>query len=101
MESIRQNEPDGAIRCSPRFDVLSSAELEGFDRMTEATIIRAAVLRLYPNQQQAAALRRWQGGLRYVWNAALEDQAGAIPPVPQGETRILKRAARESNRALV
>jgi hypothetical protein len=33
----------------------------------------------------------WTGG----------DQAGAIPPVPQDETRILKRAARESYRALV
>ncbi|UCU92175.1 transposase [Hydrogenophaga taeniospiralis] len=32
----------------------------------------------------------WTGG----------DQAGAIPPVPQVETRILKRAPRESNRAL-
>ena len=28
-------------------------------------------------------------------------QAGAIPPVPQGEARILKRAARESNRVIV
>jgi putative transposase len=33
----------------------------------------------------------WTGG----------DQAGVIPPVPQVETRILKRAARQSNRALV
>lgn len=40
--------------------------------MTEAKITRAAVLRLYPNRQQASALRRWQGGLRYVWNAALD-----------------------------
>lgn len=40
--------------------------------MTTATITRAAVLRLYPNRQQAAALRRWQGGLRYVWNSALD-----------------------------
>lgn len=40
--------------------------------MSDAKITRAAVLRLYPNQQQASALRRWQGGLRYVWNAALD-----------------------------
>lgn len=32
----------------------------------------------------------WTGG----------DQAGEIPPVPQVETRILKRAARQSNRVL-
>lgn len=25
-------------------------------------------MRLYPNRAQAAALRRWQGGLRYLWN---------------------------------
>ncbi len=35
-------------------------------------ITRAAVLRLYPNLAQAACLRRWQGGLRYVWNSALD-----------------------------
>ena len=40
--------------------------------MSGAKITRAAVLRLYPNQQQASSLRRWQGGLRYVWNAALD-----------------------------
>ena len=40
--------------------------------MMSPTITRATVLRLYPNQQQASALRRWQGGLRYVWNAALD-----------------------------
>lgn len=40
--------------------------------MTEAKINRAAVVRLYPNQLQASALRRWQGGLRYVWNTALD-----------------------------
>jgi transposase len=32
----------------------------------------------------------WTGG----------DQAGAIPPVPQDETRILKQAPHTSNRAL-
>lgn len=31
-------------------------------------INRAVVVRLYPNRGQAAALRRWQGGLRFVWN---------------------------------
>lgn len=37
--------------------------------MTDTTLInRAAVVRLYPNRVQAAALRRWQGGLRFVWN---------------------------------
>lgn len=37
--------------------------------MTDTTLInRAAVIRLYPNREQAAALRRWQGGLRFVWN---------------------------------
>jgi putative transposase len=40
--------------------------------MSAVTITRAAVLRLYPNQEQASSLRRWQGGLRYVWNAALD-----------------------------
>ena len=37
--------------------------------MTDTALInRAAVIRLYPNRAQAAALRRWQGGLRFVWN---------------------------------
>lgn len=37
--------------------------------MTDTPLInRAAVIRLYPNREQAAALRRWQGGLRFVWN---------------------------------
>lgn len=37
--------------------------------MTDTTLInRAAVIRLYPNREQAAALRRWQGGLRRLWN---------------------------------
>jgi len=37
--------------------------------LTTSTLInRAAVIRLYPNREQAAALRRWQGGLRFVWN---------------------------------
>jgi putative transposase len=40
--------------------------------MSAPAITRATVLRLYPNQQQASSLRRWQGGLRYVWNAALD-----------------------------
>lgn len=40
--------------------------------MSEAKIPRAVVVRLYPNHQQACALRRWQGGLRYVWNTALD-----------------------------
>jgi putative transposase len=34
-------------------------------------IHKAAILRLYPNRQQAASLRRWSGGLRFVWNATL------------------------------
>ena len=40
--------------------------------MSAPAITQATVLRLYPNQQQASSLRRWQGGLRYVWNAALD-----------------------------
>ena len=40
--------------------------------MSATTINRAAILRLYPNREQAASLRRWQGGLRYVWNNALD-----------------------------
>lgn len=36
----------------------------------DSLINRAAVIRLYPNREQAAALRRWQGGLRRVWNDA-------------------------------
>lgn len=40
--------------------------------MSAPKITRAAILRLYPNQTQASSLRRWQGGLRYVWNAALD-----------------------------
>jgi len=37
--------------------------------MTDTTLTnRAAVIRLYPNREQAAALRRWQGGLRRLWN---------------------------------
>lgn len=51
-------------------------------------ITRGALVRLYPNRAQAAALRRWQGGLRFVWNhtwawcqtqRALEDGAGKWP----------------------
>lgn len=42
------------------------------DHMSASVIKRAAVLRLYPNQQQVSSLRRWQGGLRYVWNAVLD-----------------------------
>lgn len=36
--------------------------------MTDNLIARATTARLYPNRTQAAALRRWQGGLRFVWN---------------------------------
>lgn len=40
--------------------------------MNTSTIInRAAIVRLYPNREQAAVLRRWQGGLRFVWNETL------------------------------
>ena len=35
-------------------------------------ISKACVLRIYPNQSQAASLRRWQGGLRKIWNLTLE-----------------------------
>ena len=46
-------------------------EIDGTIAMTETALInRAAVIRLYPNREQAAALRRWQGGLRFVWNNA-------------------------------
>jgi putative transposase len=31
---------------------------------------RGIVVRLYPNRTQAAKLRQWQGGLRFVWNHA-------------------------------
>lgn len=34
-------------------------------------ISRAVVARLYPNRVQAASLRRWQGGLRRIWNESL------------------------------
>jgi putative transposase len=34
-----------------------------------SAITRAAVARLYPTRTQAALLRRWQGGLRFVWNS--------------------------------
>jgi putative transposase len=34
-------------------------------------IHKAAILRLYPNREQGASLRRWTGGLRFVWNATL------------------------------
>jgi putative transposase len=47
-------------------------ELENADAMSACTITRAAILRLYPTREQAASLRRWQGGLRYVWNSALD-----------------------------
>ena len=44
-------------------------EVEGTDRVSEAAPInRAVIVRLYPNRAQASALRRWQGGLRFVWN---------------------------------
>jgi putative transposase len=44
--------------------------MQGADGVSDTALInRAAVIRLYPNQVQAAALRRWQGGLRFVWNA--------------------------------
>lgn len=34
-------------------------------------ITRAAVIRLYLNREQAALIRRWQGGLRRIWNESL------------------------------
>jgi putative transposase len=41
--------------------------------MTDVALIScAAVIRLYPNRAQSGALRRWQGGLRYVWNNVLD-----------------------------
>jgi len=45
--------------------------MEGAHGMSEK-MTRAALLRLYPNREQAALLRRWQGSLRYVWNQALD-----------------------------
>jgi Helix-turn-helix domain len=44
-----------------------TAALEGVD----GVIHKAAILRLYRNRQQATSLRRWTGGLRFVWNATL------------------------------
>jgi hypothetical protein len=41
--------------------------LEGVDRVIHKT----AILRLYLNRQQATSLRRWTGGLRFVWSATL------------------------------
>ena len=35
-------------------------------------ISKSCVLRIYPNQSQAASLRRWQGGLRKIWNLTLD-----------------------------
>lgn len=43
------------------------------DGVTDAPLInRAAVIRLYPNREQAGALRRWQGGIRKVCNETLD-----------------------------
>lgn len=48
-------------------------------------VSRAIVSRLYLNREQAASVRRWQGGLRRIWNESLEwcfkqrDEVGKWP----------------------
>jgi transposase len=35
------------------------------------TVMQAGVFRLYPNHEQAAALARWCGATRWLWNTLL------------------------------
>ena len=46
-----------------------------------ATVAQAVVLRLYPNEAQAAQMRQWIGAARALWNHLLAVQKEVLPHI--------------------